>query len=303
MDRHTHDDPFVAQQLAALTPAWMPDTAHGRATLDDALRARQAPRAFVAAGVAALLLVAVTFTPQVRTYAQDVWARWTMTRVEVVTTTMPGPFSTRGSFSGGGTFAMQADAERAAGFAVHLPPADVVGDAQQFVLVESAVVEETIDVPRLEAALRTAGATDVTVPREWDGASVRAHVRNVVVARYADGLTVTQAALPSLDVPVGIPLNDLATTIFRASGMPAEAARAAGLAYAIRPAWLLRVRAGNREHVERLSLRNGEAWLIADVAPGGRVSDVLLMRSNDTRIYVVTSPNREQAIAVAEALP
>jgi hypothetical protein len=33
------------------------------------------------------------------------------------------------------------------------------------------------------------------------------------------------------------------------------------------------------------------------------VGDVLLMRSNDTRIYVVTSPNREQAIAVAEALP
>jgi hypothetical protein len=158
-------------------------------------------------------------------------------------------------------------------------------------------------VSRLEAALRSAGASDVTVPPEWDGASVRAHVRNVVIAHYADDLTVTQSALPSLDVPVGIPLSDLARTMFRASGMSAEAARAAGLAYAIRPAWLLRVSAEDREQVERLSLRNGEAWLIAEAAPDGRVGDVVVMRSNDGRIYVVTSPSYAQAIAVAEALP
>jgi hypothetical protein len=302
MDQHTHDDPFVAHQLAALTPGWMPDTAHGRATLDLALRARQAPRALVAAGVAALLLAGATLAPQVRTYAQDVWARWTLTRVEVVTSTIPGPFTT-GSFSGGGTFSSQIDAERSAGFAFHLPPVSTAGQPPRFSVIESVAVEERIDVAALETALRQAGAFDVVVPPAWDGALIRAHVRNVVVAHYADGLTVTQAALPSLDVPVGIPLNDLATTIFRASGMPAEAARAAGLAYSIRPAWLLRVRAGEQEHVERLALRNGDAWLIADVAPDGQVGDVLLMRSNDARIYVVTSPNRERAIAVAQALP
>jgi hypothetical protein len=81
-----------------------------------------------------------------------------------------------------------------------------------------------------------------------------------------------------------------------------EAARAAGLASAIRPAWLLRVRADERERVERLSLRNGEAWLIGEVSPNGRVGDVVVMRSSEDRIYVVTGPSREQAIAVAEAL-
>jgi hypothetical protein len=81
-----------------------------------------------------------------------------------------------------------------------------------------------------------------------------------------------------------------------------EAARAAGLASAIRPAWLLRVRADERERVERLSLRNGEAWL-GEASPNGRVGDVVVMRSSEDRIYVVTGPSREQAIAVAEALP
>lgn len=303
MDKHLHDDPFVVRQLAGLTPTWTTDPVHARSRLDAALHVRRAPRVLVAAGVAAVLLAVLALAPQVRTYAQDVWARWTMTRVDVVTTAVPELFATSGSFQGGGTFVVQADVERAAGFALHLPPADVAGVAQQFLLVESVVFEETIDVSRLEAALRSAGVSDETVPGEWDGASVRAHVRNAVIAHYTDDLTVTQSALPSLDVPVGIPLSDLAATMFRASGMSAEAAHAAGLAYAIHPAWLLRVSAEDRDKVEGLSLRNGEAWLISEMAPDARMGDVVVMRSNDSRIYVVTSASREQAIAVAETLP
>jgi len=303
MDRHTHDDPFVAGQLAELTPAWTPDAARARARLEAAVETPPVSRAFVAAGVTAMVLLAIALTPQVRTYAEDVWARWTMTGVDVVTTPMPGPFATHGSFEGGRSFATQADAERAAGFALHLPTTAIASGVDGFTIVDSVVVEQIIDAAALEAALLSAGATDMRVPKEWDGASVRAHVRNVVAAHYPDGLTVTQSALPSLDVPVGIPLNDLATMVFRASGMTVEAARSAGLAYAIRPAWLLRVPADGPEHVEQLSLRNGGAWLVAETEPDGSVGDVMVLRSNDSRIYVITGPRREQAVAVAESLP
>jgi hypothetical protein len=128
------------------------------------------------------------------------------------------------------------------------------------------------------------------------GRVIRDHAR-------AEELAVAQAPPPSLDVPVGIPLSDLATAMYRASGMPAEAARVAGLAYAIRPAWLLRVRADERTQVERLSLRNGDAWLISEVDSDGRRGAVTVMRSGDDRIYVVTSPRREQAVAAVAELP
>jgi hypothetical protein len=301
MDQQTHDEPFVERQLAALTPAWTPDTVRARAQLDDVLQTWRVPRTLMLAGTAAMALVALALTPQARTYAQDVWARWTLTRVEVMTTTTAGP-GIRQSFSGGGNFTSQVDAERAVGFTLRLPPV-TDGVALQFSVLNSLVIEETIDVAALEATLRAVGATDVTVPREWDGTTIRAHARNVVVALYADELVISQAMPPSLDVPVGIPLSDLATTMFRASGMPAEAARRAGLDYALRPAWLLRVRADERTQVERLSLHNGDAWLIREVDPDGHLGDATVMRSGNDRIYVVTSPRRDQAVAVAAELP
>jgi hypothetical protein len=301
MDRHTHDDLFVERQMAALAPAWTPDAVRARARLDHFLHTRRVLRTLVFAGAAAMALAALALTPQARTYAQDVWARWTMTRVEVMTTTTAGP-GIRQSFRGGGNFTSQVDAERAVGFTLRLPPV-AAGVALQFSVLNSLVIEETIDVAALETALHAVGATDVVVPREWDGTTIRVHVRNVVIALYADELVISQAAPPSLDVPVGIPLSDLATTMYRASGMPAEAARVAGLAYAIRPAWLLRVRADERTQVERLSLRNGDAWLMSEVDSDGRRGAATVMRSGDDRIYVVTSPRREQAVAVAAELP
>jgi hypothetical protein len=303
MDHQTHDETFVSERLAALSPAWNPDLVRARERFDAAVTARRTSRVPVAVGAAALLCVLVALAPQVRTYAQDVWARWTLGRVEVMNTAIPGPFGVNGSFSGGGAFRTQAEVEQAAGFSLHLPPANVTGHPRQFLLVESAVFEETIDVARLEAALRNVGATDLAVPPEWNGGVLRTHVRNAVVAEYDRALTVTQAALPSLDVPIGIALSDLASAVFRASGMSADAARAAGLAYAIRPSVLLRVSTDESEMVRHLALRNGEAWLVGESSPDGHSREVMVLRASDSRIYVVTGTNDEQAIAIAEALP
>lgn len=307
MAHDTLDDPFVAHTLAALTPDWTPDATRARAQLDEAIDGRHMPVRIVVTGAAVALVAALVCAPQTRMLAQALWARWPMTRVEIVSTPAAWPLDRRYSLRGSGTFARQADVERVGGYALHLPSPAIAGTAVEFTVVESATVDERIDVAALETALRRVGAGDVAVPHAWNGASIRASVGNVIVARYPDGAIVAQSAtLPSLEVPVGIPLSDLAAIVFRAAGLPAGAARSAGLAYAISPAWLLQLDADGRETAQRLSLRNGDAWLMSPTAPiagaGQNAPDALVLRADAARLYAV-SASRERAIEIAGAIP
>jgi len=159
-----------------------------------------------------------------------------------------------------------------------------------------------IDVRKLEAALVRAGATADTVPAAWEGARIRTQVSRSVFAWYGDFLTVYQSPLPTLDVPVGIPLNDLAAKVFLALGVPADQADAVGLAYAINPAYLLHEQVDERESVERVRLRTGDAWMRTYTTARGTVELASITRTSGDRFYVVGSRSREHAIAVAEGL-
>ncbi len=299
MAEHTHDDPFVEQRLAALTPAWTPNATPARARLDAALDSRRVPFRLVAAGIAAAALAIVALTPQARALAQSVWTQWRMTRVEVMSTPARWPLARRMSMRWTRTFASQADVERVIGLALHLPSVEAAGPPGEFLVIDSGAVEEVIDVPALETALGRVGAGDVTVPREWDGAVIRASVRNLVSVRYPDGSTVVQStAIPTLEVPAGVPLEKLATIVFRAAGLSADAARTAGAAYAANPAWLVQLGTDGRERVERVSLRSGDAWVISRLSENS-----LVLRTDAEHLYVVWSPTRERAIAMAEAIP
>jgi hypothetical protein len=299
MAEYTHADPFVEQRLAALTPAWTPNTTRARARIDAALASRRMPMGLVTAGIVAAALAIAALTPQARTLAQSVWTRWRMTRVEVVS--MPGqwPLAGKMTFRSMTASVSQADVEHAVGLALRLPSLEGLETPSQFIVLDSATVEQMIDVSMLEAALQRVGAGDVTVPQEWNGMVIRATVRNVVSVRYPDGSTVVQStAIPTLEVPAGVPLEQLATIVFRAAGMPSGAARAAGAAYAANPAWLVQLGAGDQDRVERISLRNGDAWVVSGLSP-----NIVVLRSDASRLYSVSSPTRERAIAMAEAIP
>jgi hypothetical protein len=301
MAEYTHDDPFVEQQLAALTPSWTPNAMRARVRLDAAIGSRRVPiRLIVAGGVAAALAIAA-LTPQARTLAQSVWTQWRMTRVEVVSTPAPWPLAFRESVSSHWvrTLTAQADVEAIVGLALHLPSMEGLGTPNEFIVLDSATVEQVIDVSRLEAALQRVGAGDVTVPQAWDGTVIRGSARNIVSVRYPDGSTVVQSTtIPTLEVPAGVPLDQLATIVFRAAGLSEDAARAAGAAYAANPTWLVRLGTDGRERVERVSLRNGDAWVVS-----GLSKNIDVLRSDATRFYSVSSPTRERAIAMAEAIP
>jgi hypothetical protein len=299
MAEYTHDDPFVEQRLAALTPAWAPNAMRARARLDAALGSRRVPVRLIAVSLVTAALTIAALTPQARTLAQSVWTQWRMARVDVVSTPAPWPLPFRGSSHSMGTFASQADVEAAIGVALHLPSIEGTGTPNQFLVLDSATAEEAIDVSRLETALERLGADDVTVPQEWNGTVIRASARNIVLVRYPDGSTVVQStAIPTLEVPAGVPLDQLATIVFRAAGLSEDAARAAGAAYAANPTWLVRLGTDGRERVERVSLRNGDAWVVS-----GLSKNIDVLRSDATRFYSVSSPTRERAIAMAEAIP
>jgi hypothetical protein len=300
MAEYTHDDPFVEQRLAALTPAWAPNAMRARARLDAALGSRRVPVGLIAVSLVTAALAIAALTPQARTFAQSVWKQWRMTRVDVVSTPAPWPLAFRGSFHSMQAFASQADVEGSVGVALHLPSIEGTGTPSQFLVLDSATAEEAIDVSRLETALKRLGADDVTVPQEWNGTVIRASARNIVLVRYPDGSTVVQStAIPTLEVPAGVPLEQLATIVFRAAGLSEDAARAAGAAYAANPTWLVRLGTDGRERVERVSLRNGEAWVISGLSS----TNINVLRSDATRFYSVSSPTRERAIAMAEAIP
>jgi hypothetical protein len=224
-----------------------------------------------------------------------------MTRIDVVDTPGPWPLAFRGSVSAHWmrTVTSRADVEAVVGLTLHLPSIDAAGDPSAFRVMDSATVEQEIDVPAFEAALRRVGADDVTVPQEWNGARIRAAARNVVAASYPDGSTVTQSTtMPTLEVPAGVSLEQLATMVFRAAGLSEDAARAAGAAYAANPAWLVQLGTDDHERVERVSLRNGDARVISSPP-----EHTVVLRSDATRVYLVESPSRERAIAMAEAIP
>ena len=98
---------------------------------------------------------------------------------------------------------------------------------------------------------------------------------------------------------VWLALAMLLSIVFRSAGLSEDAARDAGAAYAANPAWLVQLGAGDQNRVERVSLRNGEALVISGLSS----TNVDVLRSDATRVYSVSSPTRERAIAMAEAIP
>ena len=316
MEKQQIEDAWVAGQLEGLSPPWIPDDTRGQATLRERLDTNRYQYWRPALGVAVLACLILAFTPHVRGVAQAVWARWTVGSIDMVTADLSSwPLETRitsGAMSveapSGLTFHdgapdSQADAERRAGFAIRLPPSAVLSGTPSFTILESIDVDQTIDVARLRAALGRVGAEDLVVPAEWNGAVVRARIAAVAVATYPASIEIVQIEPVALYVPVGIALNHLAEMVFRSTGLPAREAKAAGLAYAIHPAWLMHVAADDAGKVHRVELGNGNAWLVEEVDASGRLVEVVVLRSTPERIYAVTSPDRATSLRVAAALP
>jgi hypothetical protein len=301
MDMHP-DHRWIAAQLAALTPAWEPDVVRARTRLRHPQPAR-ARRALVAAALATAAVVIAFVSPYGRARAQDLWYRWFVTRVAVVRLDLSKvPLDTSIRTDGLQQRVSAADAAARVGFTPSLPPPAVAGGAPELSIVGRIEVTQRIDTRALEAALAREHATDVEVPAEWNGTSLRTVVGPVLVATYPGEVEILQTAPIRLEMPADFPLERFAEIAFRAGGVPWLEARQLAADYARQPAWLLDVPADEAVLVETVSLPGGgSALLIEDPDEGGGERATVLL-SRPTRLFSVSSPDRDLSLRIADTL-
>jgi hypothetical protein len=301
MDSHPETSPWVAARLATLAPDWEPSLARGRARVAaHAPAPRRAWRYGLATAAAALLLVSLA--PSGRALAQDLWYRWFVTRVAVVRLdTSKMPLDTHVLTADFRSVSSLAEAAAKAGFTPVLPPAGVTGGEPQLTVIGRFDVTQRIRTADFEAALRREGATDVEVPAEWNGVTLRAAIGPIVAATYPGDVEVVQTTPIRLEMPADFPLQRFAEAAFRSAGLSWQEARQLAEDFAAQPAWLLDVPADAAVSVETVSLPAGSGVLIIDADdPGSEHAKVIISRRD--RLYGVTSPSRELSLRVASAL-
>lgn len=302
----THSDPqWVARRLATIEPSWTPDGARGRARLDERLAAPRHRGMWWAAAAAAAVLLAFAMTPTGSVLAQELWYRLLVSRVTVVRLDLSEvPLDTSITTDGLQVSVSNArEAAEKAGFTPHLPSSDMLAGDPEVSVTGALHVRQTIRRGDLAAALSRVGASDLDVPVEWDGVTLRATVGPLVIARYPGDIEILQMAPIELDIPAGFPLARFAETAFRAGGLSWWEARKLGREFAARPAWLLDIPDDEVVTIEHVTLPTGSALLLEDLDDRGAPIRVTVIVSRPTRIYAVSSPTRHESLQLAGVLP
>lgn len=303
-----HKDRWVDDQFAALEPEWRPDFAHGRKRLDAGL-ARGAhlwPRTIrIAATAAAVLCITAVAIPKTRAFAQELWYRLLLKRVDIVRIDF-SDLPLRSQVTVGHPPEVARDLEdiaRKAGFRPDLPSSRVLPATPTLSAFGPVFADLTIHTRDLQTALNKVGASDVEVPSEWEGVHLRAEIGPIVNLGYPKDLGILQARRPELSVPAGFPLQRFAETVFRSMAVSASEARFLAQRFAINPALLFGIPADEIANVQEVSLQNGSALLIEEFGDGGKLERVTVFRSTNERMYCVLANDRDLALRIASALP
>ena len=292
MDSHPETPQWTAARLAAAAPTWEPDLGRARRLIRARPAARSRRLMYATAGATAALIVAFV-SPSSRALAQDLWYRWFVTRVAVVRVDFSRiPLDTSIRTDGlQQTVASLAEAAGLAGFTPVLPPPDVAGGAPALSIVGRIDVTQRIRARALEDALRREGATDVDVPVEWDGTTLRAVIGPLVAANYPGEVEVLQTVPIRLEMPAAFPLERFAEISFRAGGLPKQEARELAKEYAKQPAWLLDIASDEgRDRRGRSTLAGGGSALLLEDPNESGGERVTVIISRPTRVYSASRP-------------
>jgi hypothetical protein len=298
------ENKWVAESLSALDPEWQADFARGRRLLDEGLAPRRRSWVWPAAAATAVVAVSLAVIPHTRVLAQQFWSHYVLNRVDVVRVDFSDlPLRAQVNVGTPQTVQDLDEAAQKAGFRPVLPGAGVLADNPSITVIGRIAAAETIHVAELETALKKARASDVQVPREWEGVEVRANIGPIVNLGYPGEIGILEAKPVELETPAGFPLQRFVETAFRMIGMRATDATALAQKFAANPGWLMGIPADEAANIEQVSLRTGPALLIEDFKDDGSVGRVTVLRSTSERIYCVLAMDRQTALRVAEALP
>lgn len=297
---------WVAERLAHVKPAWEPETARARRLVEErsAPRPRRQGWRLAAASMAALAL-AVIAIPQSRAIAQEVWFSLFLDRIEVVRVDLSDlPFRTSVTGSGLRVVPGVREAEAQAGFRPQLPSAAAWPGTPSLAVVGAMTLEQTVRTNELKAALGRAGASDVVVPDQWDGLTIRASIGPMVTANYPGEIQILQAKPAQLFLPAGLALERFAETALRSVGLSWWESRAVARRFAAQPSLLLGIPANEAAKIEEVRLRWGSGMLVEESNEDrGGIERVTLLFGIKERVFAVMSPSREECLRVADQLP
>lgn len=178
-NNRTNDSFWVDQRLATLEvePEWQPNVNKALSELHGRYRDMQVRRVKLIWGAVAGLMICIGLPafPAVRVLAHRLWDDLVLRRVEVVrfnSNTWPDNLL-QGQIIGEGRPERVADATEAqskAAFQVTLPRPEVLDGGPKLFVVNPIVAQLVVHTAPIEQALTRLGASDVIIPREWDGA-------------------------------------------------------------------------------------------------------------------------------------
>lgn len=296
---------WAAERLASIQQAWSPDLARGRALLDTRLDARSRSWGWFAVPAAVAICALVLANPSARGFAQDLWYRFVLNRVDVVRLDLSkAPLHARVTTNGlEEDVSNLQEAEEIAGFLPHLPSPAVLSGNPVLTVTGPISIEQTIQVSEIESALARVGLSDVQVPEEWNGLQLHTKIGPIVTANYPGDVLIQQELTMELSIPSGFPLQQFAEVIFESMGTPRWKAEAMARRFANHPAWLLDIPPDEVVNLHELKLSNGPAFLMDEYDRSGAMKQATVIRCTDERIYSVSSPSGELSTKIAGDLP
>jgi hypothetical protein len=304
MEQH-RNDLWAAERLASTKPNWSPNLTRGRALLSAKLHARNHLRGrfAVPAAVTALCLMVLAI-PATRTFAEDLWYRFVLDRVNVVQLDLSkSPLNTHVTTNGlERSVRNLKEAQALAGFPLQLPSPEVLPGVPSITVTGPISVEQTIRVSDMESALACVGASNVQVPDEWDGVQLHTEIGPVVTASYPGNIEIQEELPMQMAIPSGFPLQRFAEVFFESMGVPRWKADLMALQFADHPAWLLDIPPNAEVTLHELKFSDSPAFLMEELDPSGALKRATVILCTGERIYSVSSPSATLSTQIAEAL-
>jgi hypothetical protein len=297
----TNESRWVDERLQALeTPDVEPnyDAARGQLRERESA-ARRSRRAWTTAAAIAAAMLVLLALPWPRAAAQRLWDRLTLGRVEVVRVAQENlpqpvnPFDWKEENDEPIVVRDAAEAERVAGFRPLLPPADVVPGTPKLTVSRRGLMSATVKVADLERALTTAGVAGVSVPKNWEGVTLRVERGPEISAEYEGAkMGMSQSAPLKLTTPSGFPVGEFMEIAYRLYGKSAADARDLSRKFVANPAWML-VFPGH-DTVREVSWKGGRA-----VAAGGQ--GMCFFWNTADRLFIIGAQKMDPEFGVAVA--
>ena len=225
-------------------------------------------------------------------------------RFEVVRVDRAGieslPASLRSIFAdpspGAEPVASQDEATSRIGMTPRLPKSTV---KPEFGIMDSANGEATINVAELTTALEKSNATDISIPKDWDGVALKIQQAPGILADYGNFL-LTQAPPLTMTVPAGFPVDRLMEVILRIMGINAKDASMIREKFKANPAAFFPIGTRFEMDIHDVRLNSGSGVLLQN---GDKVGELALAWSTADRSYFITGQLTEaQAVEIANSL-